>query len=73
MRDLGCIAAVLLVALAGVARPQCFTENDDLSIQPTDDLSPITEFGIDLFKELYPYDTTSQNFFFSPYRYKKKQ
>lgn len=62
------VAAVLLLALTSGVRPQCFSEKDDLNIPASDDLSPITEFGIDLFKNLFPYDTSRQNFFFSPYR-----
>ncbi|XP_064083415.1 serine protease inhibitor 88Ea-like [Macrobrachium nipponense] len=57
--------AVLLCA-APSARPQCFSADDDLSIVPSNDLSSITDFGLDLFRTVFPYNATS-NFFFSPY------
>ncbi|XP_037790831.1 serine protease inhibitor 88Ea-like [Penaeus monodon] len=58
-------AAVALLAVTSV-RPQCFSEEDDLSIPPSNDLSGIADFGLELFKEIFPYNTSS-NFFFSPY------
>lgn len=40
----------------------------DLEVpENSSDLSYITDFGLDLFKELFPYNTTEENFFFSPY------
>lgn len=41
---------------------------DNLSIPHSSaNLSHITNFGLDLFRELYPFNTTQKNFFFSPY------
>ncbi|XP_050709979.1 serine protease inhibitor 88Ea-like isoform X3 [Eriocheir sinensis] len=40
----------------------------DLNVpESSANLSSITDFGLDLFRELYPYNTTERNFFFSPY------
>ncbi|XP_050703281.1 serine protease inhibitor 88Ea-like [Eriocheir sinensis] len=49
---------------------ECFpgASEHNLSVpQSSADLSYITDFGLDLFRELYPYNTTQRNFFFSPY------
>lgn len=58
--------AVAVLSVAAFVRPQCFSEKDDLSIPASNDLSGITDFGLDLFKTIFPYNSTS-NFFFSPY------
>ncbi|KAK7015567.1 hypothetical protein SK128_004148 [Halocaridina rubra] len=58
--------SVAVISLAVFVQPQCFSENDDLSIPASSDLSGITGFGLDLFKTLFPYNST-RNFFFSPY------
>ncbi|CAL4063085.1 unnamed protein product, partial [Meganyctiphanes norvegica] len=57
---------LLLLSLASVVRPQCLSDNDTQYPEPSSDLTGITEFGLDLFKELYDH-TTPSNFFFSPY------
>jgi len=57
---------LLLLALTAVVQPQCLSENDAEFADPSSDLTGITEFGLDLFKELYDH-TTQTNFFFSPY------
>jgi len=66
MNVVGLVSMVVLSLLA-VAHPQCLTDNDSLDIPPSNDLSPITDFGLQLFKEVFPYNSTSSNFFFSPY------
>lgn len=65
--QLACMVSVLLATLPRHIHPQCLTENDSLDIPPSNDLSPITDFGLQLFKEVFPYDSTTSNFFFSPY------
>ncbi|XP_069179921.1 serine protease inhibitor 88Ea [Procambarus clarkii] len=62
----GGVVLVVLALVAG-ARPQCLSENDNLDIPASSDLSPITDFGLELFKGLFPYNSTTRNFFFSPY------
>ncbi|XP_069179994.1 leukocyte elastase inhibitor-like [Procambarus clarkii] len=64
MRKLWC-AAVLVVTLVSVVRPQCISNNDKL-VTSRRDLAHITPFSLDLFKQLYP-PTATGNFFFSPY------
>ncbi|KAG0729486.1 Serine protease inhibitor 88Ea [Chionoecetes opilio] len=42
--------------------------HSDLNVpEDSTDLSHITDFGLDLFKQLFPYNATHKNFFFSPY------
>ncbi|XP_069159253.1 leukocyte elastase inhibitor [Procambarus clarkii] len=65
MRKLWC-AAVLVVTLVSVVRPQCISNNDKLVVTSPPDLAHITPFSLDLFKQLYP-STATGNFFFSPY------
>nr|XP_045585853.1 leukocyte elastase inhibitor-like [Procambarus clarkii] len=65
MRKLWC-AAVLVVTLVSVVRPQCISNNDKLVVTSPPDLAHITPFSLDLFKQLYP-PTATGNFFFSPY------
>jgi len=60
------LRVLLLLALAAVVQPQCLSEDDTKFPPPSSDLTGITEFGLDLFKELYDH-TTPSNFFFSPY------
>lgn len=43
------------------------SENNLSVPQSSANLSYITNFGLDLFRELYPYNSTQKNFFFSPY------
>lgn len=57
---------LLLLALAAVVQPQCLSEDDTQYSAPSSDLNGITDFGLDLFKELYDH-TTQKNFFYSPY------
>jgi len=57
---------LLLLALAAIVRPQCLSDDDTQYTAPSSDLTSITEFGLDLFKNLYDH-TTEANFFFSPY------
>lgn len=57
--------AVAILLLHGAAS-QCFSKDDDLSQQTSNDMSGITDFGLTLFKELFPYKE-DRNFFFSPY------
>lgn len=61
------VLMMALVALVARVRCQCFSENDNLDIPASSDLSPITDFGLELFKQLFPYNSTTSNFFFSPY------
>ncbi|XP_069179653.1 leukocyte elastase inhibitor-like [Procambarus clarkii] len=65
MRKLWC-AAVLVVTLVSVVRPQCISNNDKLVVTSPPDLAHITPFSLDLFKQLNP-PTAKGNFFFSPY------
>ncbi|XP_069179991.1 leukocyte elastase inhibitor-like [Procambarus clarkii] len=65
MRKLWC-AAVLVVTLVSVVRPQCISNNDKLVVTSPPDLAHITPFSLDLFKQLYP-PTATGNLFFSPY------
>ncbi|KAG7161244.1 Serine protease inhibitor 88Ea-like 1, partial [Homarus americanus] len=60
---------VLLVVVAALTRVsgQCLSDNDELNVPASNDLSSITDFGLELFKELFPYNSTTRNFFFSPY------
>ncbi|XP_068212341.1 serine protease inhibitor 88Ea-like [Palaemon carinicauda] len=60
------LATIALLCAASSVRPQCFSEDDDLSIVPSNNLSSITDFGLDLFRTVFPYNSTN-NFFFSPY------
>jgi len=60
------IRILLLLALAAIVRPQCLSDDDTQFNAPSSDLTGITEFGLDLFKNLYDH-TTETNFFFSPY------
>jgi len=57
---------LLLLALVAIVRPQCLTEDDTKHLPASSDLDGITDFGLDLFKELFDH-TTPKNFFFSPY------
>ncbi|KAK8741756.1 hypothetical protein OTU49_002378 [Cherax quadricarinatus] len=58
---------VVVLAVVAEVHPQCLSENDNLDIPASNDLSSITDFGLELFKGLFPYNATSKNFFFSPY------
>lgn len=61
------ILSVALVVFAPTARGQCLTENDDNNTdEVSTDLKGITDFGLNLFREVFPYNV-SRNFFFSPY------
>ncbi|CAL4063086.1 unnamed protein product, partial [Meganyctiphanes norvegica] len=60
------LRVLLLLALVAIVRPQCLSEDDTKFPDPSSDLTGITEFGLDLFKELFDH-TTPSNFFFSPY------
>lgn len=57
---------LLLLALVAVVRPQCLSEDDTQHKAASSELDGITDFGLDLFKELFDH-TTPKNFFFSPY------
>nr|QEQ76264.1 serpin 1 [Macrobrachium nipponense] len=58
---------LLLGAVVGLAHPQCLTPNDNFqAVQYSTDLSGITDFGLDLYKQLSP-GNSPRNFFFSPY------
>lgn len=59
-------AVLLASCVMHFAASQCFSDNDDTSKPKSTDLSGITDFGLTLFKELFPYKE-SKNFFFSPY------
>ncbi|KAL7630013.1 UNVERIFIED_CONTAM: hypothetical protein RMT77_019865 [Armadillidium vulgare] len=61
------IAFSLALISTPLVRGQCLSENDEkLDEQVSNDLSGITDFGLDLFREIFPYNV-SRNFFFSPY------
>lgn len=61
------VVCVVMCAFIGGTSAQCLTENDSLDIPSSKDLSPITDFGLDLFKDIFPYNSSNSNFFFSPY------
>lgn len=61
------VACVVMCVFIGDTNAQCLTENDSLDIPSSKDLSPITDFGLDLFKDIFPYNSSNSNFFFSPY------
>ncbi|KAK3863545.1 hypothetical protein Pcinc_030695 [Petrolisthes cinctipes] len=62
-----CAVGVVMCALIGISHTQCLTENDSLDIPSSKDLSPISDFALELFKDIFPYNSTTSNFFFSPY------
>lgn len=69
MRSVACLCllgAVLLPLCSSLRNSQCFYEEDDQTKPISNDLSGITDFGLTLFKELFPYKE-DRNFFFSPY------
>ena len=56
-----------LLVIANTINGQCLTDNDnDPKLTGSTDLSGITGFGLELFREIFPYNQ-SKNFFFSPY------
>ncbi|XP_042855999.1 leukocyte elastase inhibitor A-like [Penaeus japonicus] len=60
------VAMAVSAAALGLARPQCFSEQDDFSVKINTDLSGITDFGFELYRQLAP-PSSPENFFFSPY------
>ncbi|XP_037790929.1 leukocyte elastase inhibitor A-like [Penaeus monodon] len=60
------VAMAVTAAVLGLVRPQCFSEQDDFSVKVNTDLSGITDFGFELYRQLAP-PQSPENFFFSPY------
>ncbi|XP_063592857.1 leukocyte elastase inhibitor-like [Penaeus indicus] len=60
------VTLAVLAAALGLARPQCFSTRDDFSVKINNDISGITDFGLELYRQLAP-PQSSENFFFSPY------
>ncbi|XP_045109915.1 serine protease inhibitor 88Ea-like [Portunus trituberculatus] len=55
---------------ATLADPECIPGSNETDLKipiSSSNLSYITDFGLDLFRELFPYNATDRNFFFSPY------
>ncbi|XP_063853791.1 serine protease inhibitor 88Ea-like [Scylla paramamosain] len=53
-----------------LASPECIpgSNETDLNVPvSSSNLSYISDFGLNLFRELFPYNATDRNFFFSPY------
>ena len=58
---------VIVSQVLALLHAQCISENDHFSVDNgSTNISGITGFGLELFKEVFPYNT-STNFFFSPY------
>ncbi|XP_069989974.1 serine protease inhibitor 88Ea-like isoform X1 [Penaeus vannamei] len=60
------VTAAVLAAALGLARPQCFSGRDDFSVKINKDISGITDFGLELYRQLAP-PGSPENFFFSPF------
>lgn len=60
------MAMVVIAPPALYVQSQCFTDDDRFNIVLDTDLSGITDFGLDLLRELVP-DGSQENVFFSPY------
>ncbi|XP_037790930.1 leukocyte elastase inhibitor-like [Penaeus monodon] len=60
------VTTAVLAAALGLARPQCFSARDDFSVRVNNDISGITDFGFELYRQLAP-PQSPENFFFSPY------
>ncbi|XP_069989968.1 leukocyte elastase inhibitor [Penaeus vannamei] len=60
------VATAMAAAVLGLVRSQCFSARDDFSVKVNTDLSGITDFGFELYKQLAPPESP-ENFFFSPY------
>ena len=62
------LKSLLLLGTIGGVHLQCFTAKDDefAAASYSNDLSGITDFGINLYKRLSP-GNSPKNFFFSPY------
>lgn len=61
------LTSLVFLTTISVAYQQCFTKNDNFGDATySTDLSGITGFGLDLYKQLAP-GSSPKNFFFSPY------
>lgn len=58
------VTALVALATAGGVQQQCLTEHAGSDVNT--DLTGVTDFGLDLYRQLSPANSTS-NFFFSPY------
>ncbi|MCL4139700.1 UNVERIFIED_CONTAM: hypothetical protein GTU68_013279 [Idotea baltica] len=67
MKSLVLALSVALLIFSPSALGQCLSDNDEAANEEVStDLSGITDFSLDLFREIFPYNV-SRNFFFSPY------
>ena len=64
------LVCLLIFTPSSFGAKNCIPGSQDADVEVPEEstnLSYITDFGLELFKELFPYNSTDRNFFFSPY------